>query len=104
MNVGSAGLYPICMDDLWMSSFIPEPRHCVTAPRERCAIARIPVTRLLSVARADAHPHERTFGMSRSRETIDVARAQVERGRALAGFMRTASAERPELAIQTRGG
>jgi hypothetical protein len=47
---------------------------------------------------------ERTFGMSRSRETIDVARAQVERGRAFAGFMRTASAERPELAIQTRGG
>jgi hypothetical protein len=33
-----------------------------------------------------------------------LARAQVERGRALAGFMRTAAAERPELAIQTRGG
>jgi hypothetical protein len=104
MDARSSGLYPLCMHDLWVSLFIPESRDRVMATREPCAITRIPVTSLLNVARADAHPHERTFGMSRCRKTIDVARAQVERTGDFAGFMRTASAERSEVAIQTRGG
>jgi hypothetical protein len=85
----STSAEPPEVPDLGMTVFTTERHECTTATRCRSPIpqSRIPLRALANMGRTGRLPFGRCLGLSRSRATVEGARAQNERGDASAGTL-----------------
>jgi hypothetical protein len=103
----STRVEPPEVQDLGTTVFSTERQECTTATRCGCPIPqlRIPASGYANTGRTGPLPFGRSLGLSHSRTTVEGTRAQNERGDASLGTLtKRSSAEKSELALQTRGG